>query len=199
MIECSGLVFGGNLMADDSSDKASDSGIEHIEERAMDRIGVLERAATRYVIEIFGMVAVVLSLLMLAYEVRQSNRIAKATTTYEIGRDVNQFNELGYSDPAFAALLIKLQDPDFAASGAESLQVRLLAHRFINVWTVQEAAYQNGLLTEAQFSATKADVITVMEAFPHLNKHWKEVLRVQPGLKDSAVLAPIVEANVTDK
>ncbi|MEM7613336.1 MAG: hypothetical protein AAF270_16750, partial [Pseudomonadota bacterium] len=66
-------------MADDSSDKASDSGIEHIEERAMDRIGVLERAATRYVIEIFGMVAVVLSLLMLAYEVRQSNRIAKAT------------------------------------------------------------------------------------------------------------------------
>ncbi|MEO0853597.1 MAG: hypothetical protein AAFY15_08855, partial [Cyanobacteria bacterium J06648_11] len=75
------------------------------------------------------MIAVVVSLLLLAYEVRQSNRIAQATTTYEISRDVNQFNELGYSNPQFAALLLNLGNPDFEPTGVEALQIRLLAHR----------------------------------------------------------------------
>ena len=140
------------------------------------------------------MAAVVLSLLLVAYEVRQSNRIAQATTTYEIGRDVNQFNELGYSDPQFAEFLVKLRDSDFKPSNVEAMQIRLLAHRFINLWTTQERAHLNGLLTDAQFAATQADVITVMKAFPVLNEQWRYVLRDQPGLKDSVVLQPIINA-----
>ena len=72
-------------------------------------------------VELVGIIAVVLSLLLVAYEVRQSNRIAQATTTYEIGRDVNQFNELGYSDPEFAALLVNLRDPEFKPSKVEAI------------------------------------------------------------------------------
>lgn len=152
---------------------------------------IFERGQIKDTIELIGMVAVILSLLLVAYEVRQSNRIAQATTTYEIGRDVNQFNELGYTDSGFAELLVKLQDPDFKPSKVEKLQSRLLAHRFINVWTVQENAHRNGLLTDAQFEATKADVITVSEAFPYLNRHWPQVFRRQPTLKSSVVLEPL--------
>lgn len=151
------------------------------------------RISLKTLIEVFGVLAVVVSLLLLAYEVRQSNRIARATTTYEISRDVNQFNELGYSDPTFAALLLNLNNAEFEPTPVEALQIRLLAHRFVNVWSVQEAAYRNGLLTEAQFTATRADVVTVMEAFPRLNEHWPEVLRVQPGLRELEVLRPLIE------
>ena len=140
-----------------------------------------------------------MSLLLVAYEVRQSNRIAQATTTYEIGRDVNQFNELGYSDPEFAELLVKLRDADFKPSNVEAMQVRLLANRFLNLWTIQEKAHRNGLLSDAQFAMTKADVVTVMEAFPALNKHWENVLRDQPGLYDYVVLESIVNAVSTKK
>lgn len=139
-----------------------------------------------------------ISLLLVAYEVRQSNRIAQATTTYEIGRDVNQFNELGYSNPEFAELLVKLRNTNFRPTDVEAMQIRLLANRFMNLWTIQEKAYRNGLLTDAQFAATQADVITVMEAFPVLNEHWAYVLRDQPGLKESAVLEPIVSAVSTE-
>lgn len=154
----------------------------------------INRKAIRDTVELVGILAVVLSLLLVAYEVRQSNRIAQATTTYEIGRDVNQFNELGYSDPEFAALLVKLRDPEFKPTNVEAMQVRLLANRFVNIWTIQEKAYRNGLLSDAQFVMTKADVITVMGAFPALIKYWEDVLRDQPTLNDYIVLEPIVTA-----
>ncbi len=158
----------------------------------------LAQTSVKDTIELIGIAAVVLSLLLVAYEVRQSNRIAQATTTYEIGRDINQFNELGYSDPGFAELLLKLRDLEFQPSGVEALQINLLARRFINIWTTQETAYANGLLTEAQFSATQTDVVTVMQAFPVLNRYWDSAFREQPALKRSAVLQPIVNAQSLD-
>ena len=153
----------------------------------------------REIIELVGIVAVVLSLLLVAYEVRQSNRIAQATTTYEIGRDVNLFNELGYSDPEFAELLVKLRDPEFKPSAIEGMRVRLLANRFVNLWAIQEKAYQNGLLSDAQFTMTQTDVVTVMSAFPALMKSWEDVFRDQPRLNEYVVLEPIAEALSAEK
>ena len=142
--------------------------------------------------ELIGLIAVVLSLLLVAYEVRQSNRIAQATTTYEVARDVNQFNELGYSDAEFAILLLHLSNDDSEYSEVQALQARLLAHRFVNIWTVQEKAYQNGLITDEQFELTKTDVLTVKDAFPGLASHWEAVFEVQPSLRDRDVLQPLV-------
>ena len=146
----------------------------------------------RATVELIGLVAVVLSLLLVAYEVRQSNRIAQATTTYEIGRDVNSFNELGYSNGEFAKLLVGLTKHDFEPTEVQALQARLLVHRFINIWTVQEKAYQNGLLTDDQFEATKNDVRAVSNAFPGLRHDWKTVFDAQPGLMERDVLAPLL-------
>ncbi|MEM9384856.1 MAG: hypothetical protein AAGA68_07325 [Pseudomonadota bacterium] len=67
-------------------------------------------------------------LLLLACEIRQPNRIAQATT-YEIARDVNLFNELGYSDPAFAEFLVDVRKPDFKATPVQAMRRRLLEHR----------------------------------------------------------------------
>ena len=152
---------------------------------------------TRATIELIGLVAVVLSLLLVAYEVRQSNRIAQATTTYEIGRDVNSFNELGYSSAEFAELLVGLTKENFEPTEIQALQSRLLAHRFINIWTIQEKAYRNGLLTDEQFEATMNDVLTVMNAFPGLRNNWELVFEAQPGLADHKVLSPLLGETMT--
>ena len=148
---------------------------------------------TRTIVELTGLVAVVVSLLIVAYEVRQSNRIAQATTTYEIGRDVNEFNVLGYSDPEFAEFLVKLRDRDAELSSVDAMRARLLANRFVNLWTVQEKAFENGLLSQGQFEATRRDVMTVVTVFPALMRFWPDVIESQPGLRDSVVLEPLVE------
>lgn len=150
------------------------------------------RVQPKDLIEIVGIAAVVLSLLLLAYEVRQSNRIAQATTTYEINRDINQFNELGYSSTEAAALLIKFREEDPQLTRVESLQLQLMARRFLNLWTVQENAYENGLLTEAQIEMTKADVISVMSVFPALKNALLSVIGEQPELREFQVLQPLV-------
>ena len=68
----------------------------------------------RQVIEILGLSEIVFSLLLVGYQIQQANRIADATTLYEIVRDVNQFNEIGMTDPTFAALLVKLESAEFS-------------------------------------------------------------------------------------
>jgi hypothetical protein len=149
------------------------------------------RWQTKDVIEMVGIAAVVLSLLLLAYEVRQSNRIAQATTTYEINRDINQFNELGYSSAETAALLIKFRE-NSPLTDIETLQLQLMARRFLNLWTVQETAYENGLLTDEQIGMTKADVISVMMIFPALKNVFLTLIREQPELREFYVLQPLV-------
>lgn len=143
-------------------------------------------------IEVSGFIAIIVSLLLVAYEVRQSNRIAHATITYELGRDVNDFNQLGYSDQAFANLLLLLSSEQSEYSDVQRLQIRLLANRFVNLWTVQEEAFRNGLFTREQIEVTKRDVVTVMTAFPGLHSPWKDVLESQPSLKQSDVLEPLI-------
>lgn len=149
------------------------------------------RWQTKDIIELVGIAAVVLSLLLLAYEVRQSNRIAQATTTYEVNRDINQFNELGYSSPEAAALLIKFRDGS-QLTDVEAMQLQLMARRFLNLWGVQENAYENGLLTDEQIEMTKADVISVTTVFPALKNVLLALIMEQPELRESYVLQPLV-------
>ena len=91
------------------------------------------RSFARNIAEGIGLVALVLSLLVVAYEVRQSNRIAQSTITYEIGRDINEFNTLAYSDPEFAKFLIELRDTEKSPNDEDWLRRHLLAIRFLNI------------------------------------------------------------------
>lgn len=59
---------------------------------------------------------------------------------------------------------------------------------------MQAKAYENGLLSQAQFDATRQDVRTVMTAFPGLLLLWEHVFEAQPGLFESDVLEPLGKA-----
>ena len=142
--------------------------------------------------ELIGLAAVVLSLLLVAFEIRQANRIAQATATYEIVRDINQFNDMGITDPVFADLLVRLKDEDFIPSEIQKKQAQLLSYRFLNVWTTQEMAYRNGLFTEDQFSLTRSDVLTVMNDYPALLPYWTVALSGQPDFAAYEALQPIL-------
>ena len=65
------------------------------------------------VIEIVGIMTVVLSLLFVAYEIRQSNAIAIGTTSYELSRNWMSSNELIITNPELRSLVVKLTDKDY--------------------------------------------------------------------------------------
>ncbi len=147
----------------------------------------------RQIVEAIGLTAVVVSMLLVAYQIQQSNQIAQATTVYEIVRDINEFNHLGMTDPQFADFLVQLGREDFTPSEREAKQAQLLAYRFLNIWIVQETAYRNGLFTENDLTLTKGDVIAVMDDYPALIPYWMTALKAQPAYSINEVLRPLVE------
>ena len=149
----------------------------------------------RQVIEVIGLSAVVVSLLLVAYQIRQANQIAQSTATYEIVRDINQFNDMGMTDSVFADLLVQLKQEDVVLSESQAVQAQLLAYRFLNVWTIQETAYRNGLFTEGQFSLTRNDVIGVINDYPGLLPYFKAALTGQPGFTNYEALQPLIGPN----
>lgn len=147
----------------------------------------------RRIIEVAGLSAVVMSLLLVAYQIQQANRIAEATTLYEIVRDINQYNDMVLGDPAIADLIVELGRPTFSPSESQAKQVQALADRLLNNWVVQEVAYRNGLFDETQLSLTRNDVLGSMEDLPALLPYWHSTLSNQPAFASFEVLEPLLE------
>jgi hypothetical protein len=148
----------------------------------------------RQSVETIGIAAVVISLLLVAYEVRQANSIAVGTTSYEIVRDINEFNDLIITDANFANVLVKLQSREPELTVVEERQARAAAMRLLNIWVASETAYDNGLTTEAYFSLTREDVKAMGEELPGLLPHWRFALETRPEFIRFQVLQPLVNA-----
>lgn len=97
------------------------------------------------------------------------------------------------SDASFAELVIKLRNGDATLSKIEEEQAESLAYRLLNVWTEQEIAFRNGLLTADQFSLTKDDVLNAISRFPALQHYWAAALRDYPAFNNYDALKPISE------
>ena len=116
--------------------------------------------SSRTIVEIVGFLAVIASLLFVAYEIRQSNRIALGTTPYEIQRNWISINDAIATDEELAALLIKLGDESAELSALEQVQSAAYGRRFINTWISLQEAYDNGLVSDAVYQIAIDDVLT---------------------------------------
>jgi hypothetical protein len=143
--------------------------------------------------EVIGLAAVVGSLLLVSFQIQQANRIAQATTLYEIVRDINEFNDMVLGDSAFVDLLITLSDEQNDLSETELRQAQALADRFLNIWVIQETAHRNGLFTDDQLEITKTSVLNAMDEYPGLRPFLSETMRVQPEFSEYEVLQPLLE------
>ena len=111
--------------------------------------------------ELIGLCAVVISLLFVAYEIRQANRIASGTTSYEMSRNYMSINELILSNPEVAELLSRRDSVDFEPNPTQKTQLQAFAHRLLNQWTSIEEAYDQGLVSERSYQIALDDVASV--------------------------------------
>lgn len=112
-------------------------------------------------LEVIGLGAVVISLLFVAYEIRQANRIASGTTSYEMSRNYMSINELILSNPEVAELLSRRDSVDFEPNPTQKTQLQAFAHRLLNQWTSIEEAYDQGLVSERSYQIALDDVASV--------------------------------------
>ena len=132
--------------------------------------------------DLVGLAAVVLSLLFLAYEIRQSNRIARSTISYELGNNTSQLDQLVWTNSEVAALQVRIRDPAYVPTVVEEEMLRAQARRFLTVWGAIENAYRNGHQTRGQLEILLEDVEAVLRAAPAARHLWKDELDQHAGL-----------------
>lgn len=102
----------------------------------------------RKIVDVAGLSVVVLSVLLLAYQVQRGNEIAEATTTYELVANFNEFNLAAATDERLTNLYVGLAVADFEPTEEQAVTASLLAFAHLNLLITFELAHQNGLIDD---------------------------------------------------
>ena len=146
----------------------------------------------RELVEIIGIIGIIASVLLLAWEVRQSNRIASAESELHLTGIYNTINVERASNPNFAKLFLKLEAPEkHLTTATEGSQIRGLAWHMVDVMRAVQSAYDNGLLSFAVLDDYKADLAYQMDQWPGIRPHFVFIYDSYPSLHDKEIFAPI--------
>ncbi len=139
-------------------------------------------------------IGVLIGIIFLAVEVRQSNRIAIAATEISVRDQFRTNNEVVLANDAVAALLVKAADIDaeFSAVETEKLYAYLYAH--MNIWMSIEIAYEYGMLPRTTFEVSLADISGVLRGYPALRPLARDTMSAYPSYRDSHIYAAMREA-----
>ena len=105
--------------------------------------------------EVLGALAVISTLLYVAVQIRQTNDISRFNTTKEIMAKFDDLNGRIVGDSSLRHVLMKTD----ALSEGEQEQVYTFANMFFNTWQMCQSAYDNGLVDEGFYAASKKDVL----------------------------------------
>ena len=148
----------------------------------------------REIVEIVGVVGIVASLLLLAMEVRQSNRIANAEIEYNLSNGYGAGHLERATNPEFARLFAKLRDPDsHLITATEAEQIEGLAWYYMNILWSAQAAFDNGILSREQFDGYVGDMRWFIDNYPPMREHFVFMYQSLPSMHRHEVFAPIRE------
>jgi hypothetical protein len=144
-------------------------------------------------IEGVGLVAVVVSVLFLAMQVRQANQIARAETSREIIALFNEFHDVVLSEPEVAQLLVALTSASPELTPTQAVQARHLATRFVNAYNSVHDAHVEGLANDEMHDAYAASIVAYMEEYPGLAPYLRDRAAMLPGVGERPLFAPLFE------
>ncbi|MDH3619507.1 MAG: hypothetical protein OER91_01350 [Gammaproteobacteria bacterium] len=135
--------------------------------------------------EIIGAVAVVVTLLYVARQIRQAGAQTQAQARYSFVEAYGHMNNSITGSKAVASVFrrgIRGEDLD----EDEYIQFFALLGQFLNTWSVLFDLHEDGLLPENQWSMVRKDIITMMSR-PGGRKFWEQVghLGVHEDFRDA--------------
>lgn len=148
----------------------------------------------RELVEIIGVIGIVASVLLLAWEVKQSNHIAKAEAEIRITEMYNQVHLARATDVEFAKLVAKIQDPDsHLMTATDQSQIGGLGWHYINIYWVIQTAFDNGLLDQTGLDNYKADLAWAIEHYPALAEQWVVIVEEFEPIRNLEIFEPVVD------
>jgi hypothetical protein len=148
----------------------------------------------RETVEIIGVISIVASLLLVAWEVRQANRIASAQIEMQLAQGFNEMNMSRAMTPDFARLFPKLNSPgNHLVTATEESQLQGLAWHFTNLYYSAQIAHDNGLLDAQRLDKYRLDLEQTLDRFPGLREPFRQIYDSFPELRSMPVFQPLRE------
>ena len=144
----------------------------------------MQQERRKEIAEIVGMVAILVSLVFLVFEIQQSNRIAIASTEIGIRSAYSEFNRSVHSGPDLAELLSRAREIDVDWSPAEEVKLLMATSDILNIWQTVETACVNGIAQEETCAELDDDIRAFVTTYPGLQKMWGLLLEGYPSLAD---------------
>jgi hypothetical protein len=146
----------------------------------------------RETVEIIGVISIVAALLLVAWEVRQSNRIAAAQIQMQLASGFNEMNMNRATTPDFARLFPKLNSPgNHLVTATEDSQLQGLAWHIVNLYYSAQIAYDNGFLDAPRLDMYRLDLAQTLERFPGLHASFLQIYSAVPGMQSMPVFQPL--------
>ncbi len=146
----------------------------------------------REIVEIIGIISIVAALLLVAWEIRQSNRIAAAQIEMGLARGFNETNVSRATEPDFAKLFPKLSSPgNHLVTATEQSQLSGLAQHLMHLYHAAQVAHDNGLLSAQRLDMYRLDFQQVLDRFPGLYPALLQVYDASPEMSAMPVFEPL--------
>jgi hypothetical protein len=128
--------------------------------------------------EIVGAIAVFVTLVYLATQIKQSNDLSRFNASKEIMNQFNDLNKMVVADSELRKLLTKNDD----LSADEREHVYNFAMMFCNVWTSIQTAFDSGQIGEDFYAAGARDIQIEIDRWPSFRPAIEQWLSNYPEL-----------------
>ena len=137
--------------------------------------------------EVLGAIAVFVTLVYLARQVNESNKLAKSTSAKDVMNGFGEVNALA-TQASLAKALSKMRVNGEEVSAEQDVQLRQYCLRLLNVYLQAEAAHKNDNLDDQNFELVKADIVAFLDYYPGSARIWTDILEAYPIAKDRVVM-----------
>ena len=138
--------------------------------------------------EILGAIAVLVTLIYLASQIKQSNNLARFTATKEILNQFNPLNEMVATDSELRKVLAKTGD----LSADDREQIYNFAMMYCAVWLSVQIGHDNQQLGDAFYESGADDVQVELDRWPNFAQGVEQWLANYPKTAHYAIFRPAV-------
>ena len=126
--------------------------------------------------DIVSAIAVLITLIYLASQIRQSNQIARNEAELDIRNQVHQIHGNVLSSPETAAVLAKLRMNQKDLNPMENELAISFTKQVIQLLTCAEEAYKNNLLSRYSYDIWLRNTEDTMNEYPGVVEHFNTVV-----------------------
>ena len=143
------------------------------------------------IVEIVGVVSIVAALLLVAWEIRQTNRIASTEIVLQLADQYDDIHSDRATLPQFAKLFPKLEAPEsHLVTATESSQMAGLAARYVDIFVAAQVAFDDGVMSRGQFQRYVDSARAIVESYPGVHPYLVRAVD-SDDLRSLEVLQPI--------